>query len=128
VYEMKVKLLRYLLIFSGVYEIAFGAILMFLVEPLFSLLGILNLPINYPVFSQVAGLLAICFGLILYYSARDPERFVFVAIVSVALRITLQAIIVYNSIILPFMATALLSFGSIDLVLAILTLAAIKLE
>lgn len=35
---------------------------MFLVQPLFSLLGILYLPINYPVFSQVAGLLTICFG------------------------------------------------------------------
>jgi hypothetical protein len=125
---MRVKLLRYLLILSGLYEIAFGVILMFFVEPLFSLLGILILPINYPVFPQVAGLLAICFGAILYYSARDPKKFIFIPIVSVALRIALQAVIIYNSVVLPFMAVALLSFGMIDLALAILTLIAIKLQ
>jgi len=101
---------------------------MFLIQPLFSLLGILNLPMNYPVFPQVAGLLAICFGTILYYSARDPEKFVFIPVISVVLRIALQAIIIYNSFVLPFMTPALLSFGSIDLVLAILTLIAIKLK
>jgi hypothetical protein len=101
---------------------------MFLIEPLFSLLGILYLPINYLVFPQVAGLLAISFGVILYYSARDPQKFLFIPVVSVALRISLQVIIVYNSLVLPFMAVALLSFGSIDLILAILTLAAIVLK
>jgi hypothetical protein len=125
---MKVKLLRYLLIISGLYEIAFGAILMFFVEPLFSLLGILILPINYPVFPQVAGLLAICFGAILYYSARDPQKFIFIPIVSVVLRVALQGVIIYNSFVLPLMAVALLSFGMIDLALAILTLIAIKLK
>ena len=125
---MKVKLLRYLLMISGVYEVLFGAILIFLVQPLFSLLGILYLPITYPVFSQVAGLLAISFGIILYYSARDPERFLFIAVVSIGLRIALQFIIVYNSIVLPFMAVALLSFGSIDLILAVLTIIAIRLK
>ena len=125
---MKVKFLRYLLMFSGLYEIAFGVILMFFIEPLFSLLGILILPINFPVFPQVAGLLAICFGAILYYSARDPVKFIFIAYVSVALRIALQVIIVYNSIVLPFMAIALLSFGLIDLILAILTVIAIRLK
>jgi hypothetical protein len=125
---MKVKLLRFLLLLSGVYEIAFGIILMFFVQPLFSLLGILKFPFSYPVFSQVAGLLAICFGAILYYSARDPERYLFIPVISVALRIALQAIIIYNTVILPFMAAALLSFGMIDLALAILTLFAIKLK
>ena len=120
------RYLKGLLLFSVIYEIFFGIILIFFIEPLFKFFGILILPINYPIFSQVAGLLAICIGIILCYSVKDPEKFLINLLVSIGLRIALQVIIIVNIIMLPFMDTMLLMFGLIDLVLAILTLISIK--
>ncbi len=127
--QMRVKLLRKLLLFSGVYEIAFGMILIFFIEPLFTLFGILPAhPITYPVFSHVSGMLAVSFGLILCFAAKEPEQNLFIAYISIALRVALQVIIIYNALSLTFMMVPLLSFGMIDLALAILTYLAIWLK
>lgn len=113
---------------SGVYEIAFGCILIFFIEPLLALMNMLQEPLNYPIFAHVAGLLAICFGILLCCSYTDPERYLIIAVVSIGLRFALQVILIYDMFLLPFMAGALVSFGLIDLGLAILTLVAIKLK
>ncbi|MFW9856512.1 MAG: hypothetical protein ACFFFG_15785 [Candidatus Thorarchaeota archaeon] len=122
-----ILLLKYLLVLNGVYEIVFGVILVFLIETLLSLSDLLKNPINYFIFPQVAGLLAICFGILLCYSARDPETYMIIPLVSIFLRISLQLILIYNSTLYPFMAVAFLIFGMLDLVLAFLTFLLIKM-
>ncbi len=57
-------LLKILSLIGGGYEVFFGFLMIFLILPLFNLLGATITSLQFPIFSQTGGLLAIILGLI----------------------------------------------------------------
>ncbi|MFX1461580.1 MAG: hypothetical protein ACFFBF_00855 [Promethearchaeota archaeon] len=63
--ESKAKgLLKILSMIGGGYEVFFGFLMIFLIQPLFNLLGAAITSLQFPIFSQTGGLLAIILCLI----------------------------------------------------------------
>ncbi|MBD3193557.1 MAG: hypothetical protein GF317_00775 [Candidatus Lokiarchaeota archaeon] len=126
---MKNKALNKLKIISmigGIYEILFGIMMIFFILPLLNLLGLNITSLDYPIFSQTAGLLAMILGLILFASSFNVERFQLNILLIILLRFMIQIILIYNTIIIPSLALGLVSFGLIDLIFALLTIVFIK--
>jgi len=83
--------------------------------------------INFPIFNQTAGLLAIIFRVLLAISSIDIERYLLIPVVSILLRIAIQVIIFLNIPLIPEIAIGLIIFAMIDLTLEIFTIIVIKL-
>ena len=60
--------LKIISLIGGIYEILFGSLMIFFLVPLLNLLGVTITQLQYPIFSQTAGLLAMILGLILLFS------------------------------------------------------------
>ncbi len=120
------KLLKTFTLIGGIYEILFGFLLLFFIVPLFTTLGVSNPDINFPIFNQTAGLLAIIFGILLAISSIDIERYLLIPVMSVVLRIAIQFVIFLNVPAIPEMTIGLIAFALIDLIFGILTVILIK--
>ncbi|MFW9783310.1 MAG: hypothetical protein ACFFFB_13590 [Candidatus Heimdallarchaeota archaeon] len=121
--ENKAKsLLKIFSLIGGIYEVTFGILMIFFIVPLLNLLGANIYYLQYPIFSQTGGLLAIILGLILICSSQNISKYIINIILITYLRFTIQIIIITNMIILPKIAIGLLSFGLMDLIFAIITI------
>jgi len=116
------KILKVFNLIGGIYEIIFGLIMILWIQPLLSLLGVSNPDINFPIFNQTAGLLAIIFGISLAISAVNIERYILIPILSIILRVAIQFVILPNIFVIPEMAVGLIIFAMIDLIFGIITI------
>ena len=120
------KILKWINIIGGIYEIIFGVLLIFWIQDLLKLLGVFYVNINFPIFNQTAGLLAIIFGILLITSAIDVERYLLIPIVSIILRFAIQFVIFPNIPVIPEMTIGLISFAIVDLIFGVITLIMVK--
>jgi hypothetical protein len=65
------KLLKIFSLIGGVYEVLFGILMIFFIVPLLNLLGANINQLDFPIFAQTGGLLAIILGLILSFSSLN---------------------------------------------------------
>jgi len=122
---------NYLKIFSligGIYEIIFGILMLFFVIPLLNLIGANIILLEYPIFSQTGGLLAIILGLILTLSSLNVEKYLLNIILITVLRFAIQIIIIINMIMIPEIAIGLLLFGLMDVIFAIVTIYLLRMS
>ena len=120
------KIFKFIILIGGIYEIIFGLMLLFWIESLLTLLGVYFANINFPIFNQTAGLLAIIFGILLTTSSIDIERYLLIPVMSIILRFAIQFVIFSNISAIPEMTIGLIAFGIIDLVFGIITLIMLK--
>ena len=121
-----VKAFKWLNLIGGIYEICFGILMIFFIQPLLTMLGVSDPDINFPIFGQTEGLLAIIFGILLICSTIDVERYLLIPVISVVLRIAIQFVILPNIVVLPEMTVGLIAFAMIDLVFGVMTLVLMK--
>lgn len=120
--EKAKKLLKIFSLIGGVYEILFGCLMIFLIVPLFNLLGANISQLDYPIFSQTGGLLSIFIGLFLLFSSLNIEKYILNIILITILRFTVQIVLIVNIILIPEIAMGLFLFGLMDLIFAIITI------
>jgi len=116
----RLRFLKGVLWAGGIYEIGMGLVLIFFITGFFRFLGA-EKEINYLIFSRTAGTLAVCFGLLLLISARNPARYLAIILVSILLRVLIQFPILAGGLEIPNLALPLLGFGAFDLLFALLT-------
>jgi len=116
------RLLKIFSLIGGIYEILFGMLMIFFIIPLLNLLGANIIQLEFPIFSQTGGLLAIIIGLILSFSSQNIEKYLLNIILITILRFVIQAIIIYNIILIPKIAIGLLLFGLMDIIFALITI------
>ena len=124
--ESKIKKLKLVSLIGGIYEIIFGLLLIFFIVPLLNILGLNITQLDYPIFAQTAGLLAIVIGLMLSFSAFNVEKYLLNILLIVILRLAIQIVIYINMVLIPTIVLGLLIFGFIDLFFAIISLYLIK--
>ena len=120
--EKAKKLLKIFSLIGGAYEILFGCLMIFLIVPLFNLLGANITQLDYPIFSQTGGLLSIFIGLILLFSSLNIEKYILNIILITILRFTVQIVLIFNSLLMPEIAIGLLLFGLMDIIFALITI------
>jgi len=120
--EKAKKLLKIFSLIGGAYEILFGCLMIFLIVPLFNLLGANITQLDYPIFSQTGGLLSIFIGLFLLFSSLNIEKYILNIILITILRFTIQIVLIVNIILMPEIAIELFLFGLMDLIFAIITI------
>jgi hypothetical protein len=116
------RLLKIFSLIGGVYEVIFGILMIFFIIPLLNLLGANITQLEFPIFSQTGGLLAIIIGLILSFSSLNIEKYLLNIILITILRFAIQIIIIFNIIIIPEIGIGLLLFGLMDIIFAIITI------
>ncbi|NVM35005.1 MAG: hypothetical protein HWN81_05380 [Candidatus Lokiarchaeota archaeon] len=116
------KLLKTFSLIGGAYEVLFGVLMIFFIVPLLNLLGANINQLEFPIFSQTGGLLAIILGLILLFSSLNTEKYLLNIILITILRFTIQIIIIINMIMIPEIAIGLLLFGLMDIIFALITI------
>ncbi|MFW9951320.1 MAG: hypothetical protein ACFFKA_14470, partial [Candidatus Thorarchaeota archaeon] len=116
------ELLKIFSLIGAIYEVLFGFLMIFFIVNLLNLLGANIGQLEYPIFSQTGGLLAIILGLILLFSSTDVEKYLLNIILITFLRFAIQIIIIINMILIPEIAIGLLLFGLIDLLFATITI------
>ncbi len=116
------KLLKIFSLIGGAYEILFGCLMIFLIVPLFNLLGANITQLDYPIFSQTGGLLSIFIGLILLFSSLNIEKYILNIILITILRFTVQIVLIVNIMLMPEIAIGLLLFGLMDIIFALITI------
>lgn len=120
--EKAKKLLKIFSLIGGAYEILFGCLMIFLIVPLFNLLGANITQLDYPIFSQTGGLLSIFIGLFLLFSSLNIEKYILNIILITILRFTVQIVLIVNIILIPEIAIGLFLFGLMDLIFALITI------
>ena len=120
--EKAKKLLKIFSLIGGAYEILFGCLMIFLIVPLFNLLGANITQLDYPIFSQTGGLLSIFIGLFLLFSSLNIEKYLLNIVLITILRFTVQIVLIVNIILMPEIAIGLFLFGLMDLIFAIITI------
>ena len=122
-HEIKARIwLKIISLIGGIYEISFGSLMIFFLVPLMNLLGANITELQYPIFSQTAGLLAMILGFILLFSSLNVEKYSLNIIFIIILRFTIQIVIIVNIINIPEIAFGLFLFGLMDLIFAIITI------
>lgn len=125
--EIKAKrLLKIFSMIGGIYEILFGILMIFFIIPLFNLIGANISQLEFPIFSQTGGLLALIIGLILSFSSQNIEKYLLNIILITTLRFAIQVIIIVNMILVPDIAIGLLLFGLMDIIFALITIYLLK--
>ena len=121
--EIKARIwLKIISLIGGIYEISFGSLMIFFLVPLLNLLGANITQLQYPIFSQTAGLLAMILGFILLFSSLNVEKYSLNIIFIIILRFTIQIVIIVNIINIPEIAFGLFLFGLMDLIFAVITI------
>ena len=96
--------------------------MIFFIIPLLNLLGANITQLEFPIFSQTGGLLAIIIGLILTFSSFNVEKYLMNIILITILRFTIQIVIIFNMVIIPEISIGLLLFGLMDIIFGIITI------
>ncbi|MFW9970687.1 MAG: hypothetical protein ACFFDF_10840 [Candidatus Odinarchaeota archaeon] len=125
------KARRFLKIFSligGIYKAVFGILMIFFIMSLLNLLGANITQLEYPIFSQTGGLLAIILGFILIFSSLNVKKYLLNIVMITILRFAIQIVIIFNIIVFPEISIGLLLFGLIDLIFAIITIYLMKIS
>ena len=120
--EKAKKLLKIFSLIGGAYEILFGCLMIFLIIPLFNLLGANITQLDYPIFSQTGGLLSIFIGLFLLFSSLNIEKYILNIILITILRFTVQIVLIVNIMLMPEIAIGLILFGLMDIIFALITI------
>ena len=121
--ENKAKnLLKTFSLIGGAYEVLFGVLMIFFIVPLLNLLGANIAQLEFPIFSQTGGLLAIILGLILLFSSLNIEKYLLNIILITILRFSIQILIIINMIMIPEIAIGLFLFGLMDIIFALITI------
>ena len=120
--------LKFISLIGGLYEILFGVLMIFFIVPLLNLLGANISQLDYPIFSQTGGLLAIILGLILSFSSFNIEKYLLNILWIIILRFSIQIIIIFNMVSIPSIAIGLLLFGLVDFAFAIITIYLIQVS
>jgi len=121
--ENKAKnLLKTFSLIGGAYEVLFGVLMIFFIVPLLNLLGANISQLEFPIFSQTGGLLAIILGLILLFSSLNIEKYLLNIILITILRFSIQILIIINMIMIPEIAIGLFLFGLMDIIFALITI------
>ena len=116
-----VDAIKIISIISGIYEVIFGLLLIFWIEPLLSIFGAGIPVINYPIFGQTTGLLSVIFGLLMIISFFEMETFYIIPLISIFYRIGLQFIIFLNIGAMQEIMSGLVFIAVIELIFAIIT-------
>jgi len=123
--ESGIRFLKIVLAAGGGYEAMMGLAMFFFIQVFFGLLGA-DKQINYLIYPRSMGVLAVAFGLLMLGAARDPERYILIPLVSIVLRVAIQAPIVWGCFEMPSIALPLIGFGAFDIAFAALTAHAIR--
>ena len=115
-------LLKWLLLIGGYFELIIGGI--FIILHLF--LDSFGVPAGVPIFSQLAGIFFICFGILLLYSKKDIEKYIIIIKINIIFRFLVQPTVIYNFILFPDFGVLLIVTSIYDIVWAILTLVLLK--
>ncbi len=126
--EKAKKFLKIFSMIGGFYEILFGFLMILYIVPLLNMLGANITQLDYPIFHQTGGLLAIIIGLILLFSSQNVEKYLLNVILITVLRFAIQIVIIVNMILIPDIAIGLLLFGLMDLIFAIITIYLIRVS
>jgi len=118
----KTKLLKWLVLIGGYFELFLGILFIFM--DIF--LGYLGLTVEVPIFTQLLGCMTICFGILLIYSAKDLETYSIIPKVNALLRFIVQPFVVYNVILVPEMIPILIGAAVYDVVWGMLALILLK--
>ncbi|MHA1650751.1 MAG: hypothetical protein ACTSYB_11200 [Candidatus Helarchaeota archaeon] len=115
-------ILKWLVIIGGYIEVFIGILFLFihlLLEPL-------GVPPGAPIFSQLAGCMFICFGILLIFSAKDIEKYSLIIKVNCLLRFIIQPAVIYNMVLYPVFIPLLLGSAIYDIGWAIIVLFLLK--
>ena len=116
------RILKILILIGGYFEVFLGFLFMFM--DLF--IGFFGLSTDVPMFNQILGVMTVCFGLLLIYSARDIETYSIIPKINCLLRFSVQPFAIYNMIVVPEMLFILIGAAIYDVVWAILVLIYVK--
>lgn len=104
-------------------EIIIG-LLFFVLDIFFEHIGLDNIP----VFTQMAGTFILCYGILLIYSARDVEKFVFIPLVNILARIIMIIFSLIGIIEYPEFSFILLFAIPYDLLWSLFVIIVLKKE
>ncbi len=82
----------------------------------------LGLTIDVSIFNQILGVMTICFGILLIYSAKDIGTYSIIPKINCLLRFLVQPFAIYNMIMVPAMLPILIGAAIYDVVWAIFVL------
>lgn len=111
------KLLKWVLKFSGYFEIIMGIFFIF-IHPVFQILGYITIPL----FNQLGGVELVILGFLLVYSARDIEKYIIIIFCSIILRFVMCIFDFLAALYIPELFFALLFASIYDIGSAALTL------
>ena len=115
------KILKWILIIGGVIEIVVGILFMF-IHLFLEISGFSTIPI----FTQFAGTLLFCFGILLIITAYDIERYVVIPLVNILLRVVMIVLAILNLSAYPDFFLITLFAISYDITWAIIVLILLK--
>ncbi len=118
----KTVLLKWLIIFGGIFELIVGAIFLFI--HLF--IGNFGVTIEVPMFAQLSGVFFICFGILLIYSTRDFKTHGMIIKVNILFRFAVQPFVIINSLAFPGFGLLLIVTSIYDIVWAILIIVLLR--
>lgn len=118
----KSVLLKWLIAFGGYFEIFLGFIFIFM--DIF--LNELGFTTAVPLFSQILGVMTICFGLLLVYSNKDIAKYSIIPKVNCLMRFLVQPFAIYNIIIIPELFPIIFGAAIYDIAWAIMVLFLLK--
>lgn len=115
-------ILKILMYIGGIIEVLLGVVFLFFIDFVMSLIQIPT----FPLISQLAGIFALIYGILLLYATRDLEKYRIVPILNVILRFVMQVPLYLNMILFPQLSIILLVIVIYDLVWGISTLILLK--
>ncbi len=124
--EKYLKKLKMVSLIGAIYEMSMGACMIFFIVPLFNLLGANITQLDYPMFAQSGGLLAVFIGLILLFSSFDIRRYLLNVLLITYLRFAIQIVLIWNILVVPELRVGLIIFSIMDLIFALITIFLIK--
>ncbi|NVM30833.1 MAG: hypothetical protein HWN65_18480 [Candidatus Helarchaeota archaeon] len=118
----KPGLLKLLILIGGYFEVFLGFLFLFMDV----FLGTFGLSTDVPMFNQILGVMTICFGILLIYSAKDIGTYSIIPKVNCLMRFLVQPFAIYNMIVVPEMLLILIGAAIYDVVWAIFVLILLK--
>ncbi|MHA1309679.1 MAG: hypothetical protein ACTSQO_02020 [Candidatus Helarchaeota archaeon] len=115
------KFLKFFIKFCGIIEVVIGISLIF-ITPVFEMLNLNTIPLS----NQLAGVGLALLGFLLFYSARDLNKYQIILIASLLLRYIMPIFEIYAAITINSLMVMLIGASIYDLVSANLTLFLLK--
>jgi hypothetical protein len=117
------KILKSFLILGGIVEIVIG-LLLFLLDLFFEQIGLGNIP----VFTQIAGMFILCYGILLIYSVRDIRKYLIIPLLNILARIIMVVLSLLNVIKYPQFFIILIFAIPYDLLWSLIMIIFLKKE